>query len=84
MNYKAFSKEDIVKKLNDFLASKFKKVISLSSKAVIVLHNWIWMPCKESLSPFYPFQVVVYNYKLFYVRIDGQVFDRLSTNGKGM
>ncbi len=46
--------------------------------------HWVWRPCNESLSPFYPFRMVSYgNYRL-YVRSDGRVFTGLTTSGRGI
>jgi hypothetical protein len=46
--------------------------------------HWVWRPCNESLSPFYPFKMVSYGDHRLYVRSDGRVFTRLTTTGRGI
>lgn len=45
--------------------------------------QWVWRPCRESLSPFYPFKLVSYGAHRLYVRSDGRVFSRLTTSDRG-
>jgi len=49
-----------------------------------VSDHWVWRPCRESLSPFYPFKVVNYGANRLYVRADGRVFTHLTTSGRGI
>ena len=46
--------------------------------------NWVWRPCRESLSPFYPFKLVTYGAHRLYVRSDGEVFTSLTTSERGL
>jgi hypothetical protein len=46
--------------------------------------HWVWRPCRESLSPFYPFKLVSYGDHRLYVRSDGRVFTGLTTSGRGI
>jgi hypothetical protein len=46
--------------------------------------HWVWRPCRESLSPYYPFKLVSYGADRFYVRSDGRIFSRLTTTGRGI
>ena len=46
--------------------------------------HWVWRPCMESLSPFYPFKVVNYGAYRLYVRSDGAVFHSLTDPGRGV
>lgn len=46
--------------------------------------HWVWQPCRESLSPYYPFRVVNYGATRLYVRSDGRIFTRLTTTGRGI
>ena len=40
---------------------------------------YVWKPCRESLSPFYPFRMISTGQNLIYVRIfDGAVFTSLT------
>jgi hypothetical protein len=49
-----------------------------------VSSHWVWRPCRESLSPWYPFRLVSYGAFRFYVRSDGRVFSRLTSGGRGI
>lgn len=49
-----------------------------------VSKHWVWRPCRESLSPYYPFKMVSYGADRLYVRADGRVFSRLTTTGRGI
>lgn len=49
-----------------------------------VSDHWVWRPCRESLSPYYPFKVVNYGANRLYVRADGRVFTHLTTSGRGI
>lgn len=49
-----------------------------------VSDHWVWRPCRESLSPYYPFKLVTYGDNRLYVRADGRVFTSLSISGRGI
>ena len=49
-----------------------------------VSRHWVWRPCRESLSPYYPFKLVSYGDHRLYVRADGRVFTRLTTADRGI
>jgi len=49
-----------------------------------VSDHWVWRPCVESLSPFYPFKLVSYGANRLYVRSDGRIFPSLTTTGRGI
>lgn len=38
----------------------------------------VWLPCKQSISPFFPFFVITAEAEKFLVRLDGAVFEKLS------
>ncbi|RIJ71218.1 hypothetical protein D1871_14425 [Nakamurella silvestris] len=46
--------------------------------------QWVWKPCAESLSPFYPFKLITYGADRLYVRSDGRIFHSLTTTGRGI
>lgn len=46
--------------------------------------QWVWRPCRESLSPFYPFKLVTYGNHQIYVRSDGAAFYSLTTTDRGI
>jgi hypothetical protein len=37
----------------------------------------VWRPCRESLSPFWPFYMVTVGSQRLYIRLDGRIFTRL-------
>ena len=44
----------------------------------------VWKPCRESLSPFYPFHMFSVGAHRVYVRVDGAVFTELHDQDKGI
>jgi len=55
----------------------------LQRDAISVHPTLVWRPCRESLSPFYPFRMVVAGAQRLYVRVyDGALFSEL-TNDRG-
>ena len=58
--------------------------VTLFPETACVSPFLVWRPCRESWSPHLPFyQITVGDYRL-YVRLDGEVFTRLTWEGKGM
>jgi hypothetical protein len=43
----------------------------------------VWEPCLESLSPYYPFRMFIAGVHRLYVRVDGKVFTKLTTDIRG-
>ena len=48
-----------------------------------ISRHWMWKPCLESLSPYYPFKVFSDGSKRLFVRSDGQVFTQLTAGWGG-
>jgi hypothetical protein len=44
----------------------------------------VWRPCRESLSPMYPFHMFTIGSERIYVRIDGAIFTSLHTGDRGI
>jgi hypothetical protein len=44
----------------------------------------VWRPCRESLSPFYPFHMLTVGNHRIYIRVDGKVFTKLHTSDRGI
>jgi hypothetical protein len=44
----------------------------------------VWKPCRESLSPFYPFRMITVGNQQLYVRSDGRVFTQLHDTARGI
>jgi hypothetical protein len=53
-------------------------------EALCVYPTYVWQPCRESLSPFYPFRLVTIGSSHLYMRIDGAVFTSLTTGLRGI
>ncbi|EHN10584.1 hypothetical protein PAI11_25440 [Patulibacter medicamentivorans] len=58
--------------------------VPIRPEAVCVYPTLVWRPCRESLSPSYPFAMITVGDQRFYVRSDGQVFSRLHTADRGI
>lgn len=75
--------------LADVLKSKFTLKDNLGElivrpEAFCLYPTLVWKPCKESLSPFYPFHMFTIGAHKIYVRIDGKIFTSLTDTGKGI
>jgi hypothetical protein len=46
--------------------------------------SFVWRPCLESLSPSMPFRVITIADRLYYLRLDGELFESLHDAGPGM
>ena len=53
-------------------------------EAICVYPHYVWRPCLESLSPFYPFRMVTVGGHRLYIRIDGAVFTSLTLGLHGI
>jgi len=58
--------------------------ITLRREALSVAPALVWRPCRESLSPFYPFYLITLGTQRLYLRVDGQLFTRLTLTGRGL
>jgi hypothetical protein len=52
--------------------------------ALCVYPHYVWRPCLESLSPFYPFRMVTIGNHRLYIRTDGAVFTSLTLGLQGI
>ncbi len=58
--------------------------IRLLDDLYCVYPTLVWRPCRESLSPFYPFRMITIGARRVYIRTDGRVFTKLTTNVRGI
>lgn len=58
-------------------------IVKLLKERFSVDSNLVWTSCDQSHSPLQPFYVVRQPPHVAYVRVDGQVFPRLTTTGAG-
>jgi hypothetical protein len=85
----AFALEDDTALLDRVVGQRFELPerqgrLPLRKEALHVYPTLVWRPCRESLSPFAPFKLIIVGAHQLYVRLlDGQVFVHLTT-GKGI
>jgi hypothetical protein len=58
--------------------------IPVRREALCQYPRLVWMPCRESLSPFYPFHMFTIGSERIYVRTDGAIFTSLRTGDRGI
>jgi hypothetical protein len=58
--------------------------IVVRPEAYCLYPTLVWKPCRESLSPFYPFYMFTVGRHRIYVRMDGGVFTRLHDDVRGI
>jgi hypothetical protein len=51
--------------------------VPVRGEAVCIYPTLVWKPCRESLSPNYPFAMITVGDQRFYVRSDGEIFSEL-------
>jgi hypothetical protein len=59
-------------------------LVPIRQEAVCQYPTMVWKPCRQSLSPLYPFHLFTVGEQRIYVRIDGKVFTQLDAPWKGM
>jgi hypothetical protein len=85
----AIRRIDVPAMLEQFSGYRFEAqpdggFLTLHPNTFTVHPTWVWMPCRESLSPYYPFMLIQTGTHRLYQRIDGQVFTMLHTNYAGL
>ena len=58
--------------------------IPLRREALCQYPRLVWMPCRESLLPMYPFHMFTIGSERIYVRTDGAIFTSLHTGDRGI
>jgi hypothetical protein len=53
-------------------------------QALCMYPHLVWRPCRESLSPYYPFYMFTVGRRQLYVRVDGAIFTSLTLDQKGI
>ncbi|MFL6291752.1 MAG: hypothetical protein ACJ759_12735 [Thermoanaerobaculia bacterium] len=53
-------------------------------QALSLYPHLVWRPCRESLSPYYPFYMFTIGRRRLYVRVDGAIFTSLTLDQKGI
>ena len=56
----------------------------LRKEAFSLYPTLVWKPCRESLSPYYPFHMLTVGSHNIYIRVDGQVFTELHDQDRGI
>jgi hypothetical protein len=67
-----------------FELEKFQGYVHARKETITIPEIWFWKPCLESLSPFWPFRMVIVGGQRLYVRLDGQVFTTLHEDVHGI
>jgi GR25 family glycosyltransferase involved in LPS biosynthesis len=83
-NIKMKTRKEVFKSLKKSANFWGKIILTVFQKMMTMSPYMVWMPCRESLSPNYPFQLAKIGWVKFYIRIDGAVFKKLDTTGQGM
>lgn len=58
--------------------------ITLRPHGTSVHPTWVWKPCRESFSPYYPFQLLTVGAQRLYKRSDGRIFTALHDTDHGI
>jgi hypothetical protein len=58
--------------------------IPVRQGSVCVFPTYVWKPCRESLSPFFPFHMFTIGSQHIYVRSDGAIFTALHDTDPGI
>jgi hypothetical protein len=58
--------------------------VAVREEAICPYPTLVWKPCRESLSPLYPFHMFTIGADRIYVRVDGAVFTSLTEGGRGL
>jgi hypothetical protein len=67
-----------------FELERFQGQLLVREETAAIAPHWCWKPCRESLSPFWPFKRVVSGPHTLYIRIDGRVFTALHDDWHGL
>lgn len=68
----------------EFRLENFEGYLRVRPEAVTIPEIWFWRPCLESLSPLWPFKMVISGGQTLYVRVDGAVFSALHEDVHGI
>jgi hypothetical protein len=58
--------------------------LRVRAQALCLYPTLVWKPCRESLSPFWPFHMFTCGSRRIYIRIDGAVFTALHDMDRGI
>ena len=67
----------------EYELADYAGTVLVRPESLTVPRTWFWKPCLESLSPLWPFRLIVCGGRTLYMRIDGQVFTKLHTDPPG-
>ncbi|TAL41148.1 MAG: hypothetical protein EPN92_13415 [Chitinophagaceae bacterium] len=84
IRFSPLSKDEIIKKLKEAKELPHKLKNTIYPETLCIYPTLVWKPCKESLSPYLPFHMIIIGENRIYIRIDGEVFTSLTTNEKGI
>ena len=56
----------------------------MRKEALCLYPTLVWKPCRESLSPYWPFHMFTAGSHRLYIRVDGAVFTALHDTDRGI
>ena len=57
--------------------------LTVRKEAFALYPTLVWKPCRESMSPYVPFFMATVGSRRVYLRVDGQLFNRLNDGDRG-
>jgi hypothetical protein len=61
-----------------------KRILTIHPEAMCIYPALVWKPCKQSLSPYWPFHLITIGNHQLYLRVDGELFTELEINQPGI
>ena len=84
INFRPLSNAEIWKLLGKQVTLKnSKKILNVNREAAGIYPCLVWKPCLESLSPLFPFHMIIIGSYRIFIRIDKRVFFELTTGFGG-
>ena len=71
-------------KLKRIELHKEKRILIIHPEAMCIYPTLVWKPCKQSLSPYWPFHLITIGNHQLYLRVDGELFTELEVNQPGI
>jgi hypothetical protein len=78
LSFQQLTKNEIYKILEENFNLSEGASIKLFKNTIVINPMMVWKPCRESLSPLVPFYLVHVGEENLYVRMDGEVFKKLT------
>ncbi|GAG52073.1 unnamed protein product, partial [marine sediment metagenome] len=76
--------EMVVNQRFELEVEDFQGRLLVRPEALCLYSTLVWKPCRESLSPLWPFYMLTVGDSQLYIRIDGRVFTHLHDGDHGI